>query len=123
MLRIEIPAETSNEESKHKPPQRSPDRIRSEELVRSLKGMHDRAKRDKSYVVMSPSKSSARSRKHCQKDCKNNDGSPASEEATFHIAWELRRCIREELGGDSNLTPFVTISGDSFNSWAISFEG
>lgn len=43
-------------------------------------------------------------------------------EATFSLQWELRRCIREELDGDADLNPVLTISGNASHSWATSCE-
>lgn len=39
---------------------------------------------------------------------------------TFEISWELQRCIQDELDGDYDLGPVLTISGDSSHFWATS---
>ncbi|KAJ0109340.1 serine/threonine protein kinase [Diaporthe amygdali] len=41
-------------------------------------------------------------------------------DTTFEVSWELQRCIQDELDGDYNLGPVLTISGDSSHFWATS---
>lgn len=43
--------------------------------------------------------------------------------ATFVMLWELDECIRQELSGNHELSPVLTITGDSKgNSWATSCQ-
>lgn len=39
-------------------------------------------------------------------------------EVAFHIAWQLRQCIRDELEGSPDLGPILTLSGTWKHTWA-----
>lgn len=41
-------------------------------------------------------------------------------EAAFEITWQLQQCIRDELDGNPDLGPVLTITGDSLHAWATS---
>ncbi|RWA05128.1 hypothetical protein EKO27_g9974 [Xylaria grammica] len=48
--------------------------------------------------------------------------SPASEvcDVKFFVHWQLKQCLEEELEGNPDLAPILTISGDLSHSWAVS---
>ena len=41
-------------------------------------------------------------------------------EVTVNVTWQLQQCIRDELDGSPDLSPALTISGNSSHAWAVS---
>lgn len=41
-------------------------------------------------------------------------------EVAFNIKWQIQQCLRDELDGNPDLGPVLTVTGNSLHAWATS---